>query len=151
VLDVGTGSGVLAIAAAALGFEPVLGLDHELESVHAAGENAAVNGVRIEVRRFDLRTQPLPWLGDPARGAAQGQAGAPLVLLANLLRPLLLELADTMPVAPTHLLASGLLIHEVDEILAAFAGRLAMHERERRASGEWAAVWLTSAPLATAR
>ena len=36
LLDIGTGSGVLAIAAARLGFTPVLGLDHERESVEAA-------------------------------------------------------------------------------------------------------------------
>ena len=41
LLDVGTGSGVLAIAAARLGFAPVLALDHERESVAAARENAA--------------------------------------------------------------------------------------------------------------
>ncbi len=44
LLDIGTGSGVLAIAAAQLGFAPVLGLDHERESVAAARENA--NGER---------------------------------------------------------------------------------------------------------
>jgi ribosomal protein L11 methyltransferase len=145
LLDVGTGSGVLAIAAAALGFDPVLGLDHELESVQAASENAIVNGVEVEVRRFDLRSQPLPWPGDGGwreEGGGKDQTGAPLVMLANLLRPLLLELARTMPVAPTHLLASGLLIEEVDEIVEAFAGRLGLRERERRSSGEWAAVWL---------
>ena len=87
LLDVGTGSGVLAIAAARLGFAPVLGLDHERESVEAARANAVVNGVEIEVRRFDLRTQPLPWLN------AGRRSGAPIVVVANLLRPLLLELA----------------------------------------------------------
>ncbi len=138
LLDVGTGSGVLAIAGAALGFDPVLGLDHEQESVNAAAENATVNSVRIEVRRFDLRTQPLPWLDGPDR------PDAPLVMLANLLRPLLLELAHTMPAAPAHLLASGLLVGEVDEIVDAFAGRLGLRERERRTSGEWAAVWLSA-------
>ena len=40
LLDVGTGSGVLAIAAAHLGYAPVLGLDNEAESVVAARENA---------------------------------------------------------------------------------------------------------------
>jgi ribosomal protein L11 methyltransferase len=147
LLDVGTGSGVLAIAAAALGFDPVLGVDHELESVQAASENALVNGVEIEVRRFDLRSQPLPWPADGGwleEGGGQDHAGAPLVMLANLLRPLLLELARTMPVAPAHLLASGLLIEEVDEIVEAFSGRLGLRERERRASGEWAAVWLAT-------
>jgi ribosomal protein L11 methyltransferase len=138
LLDVGTGSGVLAIAAAALGFAPVLGLDHEQESVLAATENAVVNGVQIEVRRFDLRSQPLPWIGEASKRAAQ-----PMVL-ANLLRPLLLELAATISTAPEHLIASGLLVAEVDEVVAAFAGKLGLRERERRHSGEWAAVWLSA-------
>ncbi len=133
LLDVGTGSGVLAIAAAGLGFTPVLGLDHELESVDAAAANAAVNDVAIDVRRFDLRREELPALEAPR-----------LVVLANLLRPLLLGLAGTMGTAPAQMIAAGLLTHEVDEVLAAFAQRLGMRERERRESGEWAAVWMSS-------
>jgi ribosomal protein L11 methyltransferase len=138
LLDLGTGSGVLAIAAAGLGFAPVLGLDHERESVAAARENAAVNGAEIEVRHFDLRAEALPWMHE-----ADGSRAAPVVL-ANLLRPLLLELADTLPSAPAHLLAAGLLTHEVDEVVGAFAGRLGLRERERRERGEWAAVWLSA-------
>jgi len=139
LLDVGTGSGVLAIAAAALGYEPVLGRDHERESVHAASENALVNGVQIEVRRFELRSQPLPWIEGPTA------PDRPLVVLANLLRPLLLELAATIPSAPAHMIISGLLCEEADEVAAAFVQRLGMHERLRRSGGEWAAVWLTAA------
>jgi ribosomal protein L11 methyltransferase len=143
LLDVGTGSGVLAIAAAGLGFAPVLGLDHERESVDAARENATVNGVQIEVRRFELRTQTLPWLDAQDAQDAQDTSVAPLVMLANLLRPLLLELANTMSCAPAHLIAGGLLREEADEISAAFAARLGLRERERRSSGEWSALWLT--------
>jgi ribosomal protein L11 methyltransferase len=138
LLDVGTGSGVLAIAAAQLGFAPVLGLDHEQESVQATAENALVNGVQVEVRRFDLRKEPLPWL-------AQGAQNTPLTMLANLLRPLLLELAATMPAAPQDLIASGLLRAEADEVAGAFAASLGLRERKRRESGEWAALWLTAA------
>jgi ribosomal protein L11 methyltransferase len=138
LLDVGTGSGVLAIAGAGLGFAPVLALDNERESVAAASENAAVNDVEIEVRRFDLRTQELPWFG-----AAGDRPRGELVVTANLLRPLLLELASAAPCAPAQLIAGGLLREEVDEIAAAFAALHAMRERERRESGEWAAVWLT--------
>jgi ribosomal protein L11 methyltransferase len=129
LLDIGTGSGVLAIAAAHLGFSPVIGLDNDPESIDAARTNALVNGVEIEVRHFDLRAEPLPWAGD-----------VPMVM-ANLLRPLLLDLARRMPVAPRHLLACGLLAHEVDEVVRAF-GALGLHEHERRRMGEWAAVWL---------
>jgi ribosomal protein L11 methyltransferase len=139
LLDVGTGSGLLAIAGARLGFAPVLGLDHERESVDAATENAARNSVEIEVRRFDLRSQPLPWL------AAGDRPPRPLVVVANLLRPLLLELERKMIEAPAHLLAGGLLREEVDDVAAAFAGRLGLHERARRESGEWAAVWMIAA------
>jgi ribosomal protein L11 methyltransferase len=136
VLDVGAGSGVLAIAAAKLGYAPVLALDNDRESVRAICANAAVNEAEIEARRFDLRHEPLP-------------AGYPLVL-ANLLRPLLLSLASStsrsLPPteAPRHLLASGLLREEADAVAAAFAERLNLRERERRERGEWAALWLTS-------
>jgi ribosomal protein L11 methyltransferase len=152
LLDVGTGSGVLAIAAARLGFAPVLGLDHERESVAAASENAKVNGVRIEVRRFDLRAQALPWLdretdGAPAGVQVDAQADGParpLVVVANLLRPLLLDLAREMPSPPSHLLAGGLLKEQVDEVAGAFGERLGMRERERRERGEWAVLWLVA-------
>jgi ribosomal protein L11 methyltransferase len=140
-LDVGTGSGVLAIAAARLGFAPVLALDHERESVEAARANAGVNDVEIEVRRFDLRSEALPWLDDravPAGGT---------VVLANLLLPLLLELSRTMTHAPEHLLVSGLLCEQVDEVVAAFGERFGLRERRRREGGEWAAAWLAGGTL----
>jgi ribosomal protein L11 methyltransferase len=135
LLDVGTGSGVLAIAAAGLGYAPVLGLDNEQESVAAARENALVNCVQIEVRRFDLRHErlPQPDAEDGARAT---------VVLANLLRPLLLELAAALAQPPAHLIAGGLLRAELDEIAAAFAARPCLRERERRYAGEWGALWL---------
>jgi ribosomal protein L11 methyltransferase len=137
LLDVGAGSGVLAIAAARLGFEPVLALDHELESVEATRENARVNGAAaVDVRRFDLREEPLPWLG-----RADAPPG-PIVVLANLLRPLLLDLAHTIASPPAQLLASGLLVEQLDEVVTAFGERLGMYEQRRLQSGEWAAVWL---------
>jgi ribosomal protein L11 methyltransferase len=139
LLDVGTGSGLLAIAGARLGFAPVLGLDHERESVEAARDNAVRNAVTVEVRRYDLRSHPLPFL-DAARDSRP-----PVVVVANLLRPLLHELERKMLRAPAHLLAGGLLKEEVDELAAAFAGRLGMRERERRESGDWAALWMVRA------
>jgi ribosomal protein L11 methyltransferase len=141
LIDVGTGSGVLGIAAARLGFAPVLGLDHERESVAAARANAAANGVHMEVRRFDLREQTLPWM-EPTDGRV-----AAVVVVANLLRPLLLHLSRTMPCAPAHLLAGGLLKEEVQEIANLFGARLELRERARRESGEWAALWLATSAL----
>ena len=134
MLDVGAGSGVLAIAAALLGYAPVLALDNDRESVTAIGENAAVNGVDIQARLFDLRVEPLPSLvgfGEreggapamcPASGGSERPAGAagrglgePIVL-ANLLRPLLLELSRSIERPPPHLIASGLLREEAEEV-----------------------------------
>ncbi len=130
LLDVGTGSGVLAIAAARLGFAPVLALDHEAQSVEAARVNAAVNGVGIAVERFDLRSRQLPRL-------------AGTVVLANLLLPLLLELSRTMVEPPRELVASGLLQEQADEVAEAFRTRFQLRERRRLQSGEWAALWLS--------
>ena len=60
VVDIGCGSGVLAIAAAKLGFAPVLALDFDPQAVEAAERNAAANGVSIDVRLADLRSDPVP-------------------------------------------------------------------------------------------
>jgi ribosomal protein L11 methyltransferase len=131
VMDLGCGSGVLAIAAAKLGWAPVAGVDHERESVRATAENAAANGVEVAVERFDLiRGGPAPT--------------APLVL-ANLLRPLLLCVARAGfqdDAVPDTLIASGLLAHEADEIAAAFAHAHGLRETARRESAEWAALVL---------
>jgi ribosomal protein L11 methyltransferase len=138
LLDIGTGSGVLAIAAAHLGYAPVLALDHDRLSVAAATENAGVNEAAIEVRRFDLRRESL------ADVAGAATALATTTMLANLLRPLLLDLARTIDSPPRDLIVSGLLCAEVDEVARAFAGRLDLREHERRERGDWAAVWLTA-------
>jgi ribosomal protein L11 methyltransferase len=60
VLDIGCGSGVLAIAAAKLGFAPVLAIDFDPQAVEATERNAAENGVAVNVRRADLYEDELP-------------------------------------------------------------------------------------------
>jgi ribosomal protein L11 methyltransferase len=125
--DVGCGSGVLAIAAAKLGWGPVMAVDFDVLSVEATRENAAVNGVVVDACAGDLRREEMP--------------GAPTVA-ANLLRPLLLTYAARMVAPlPRYLIASGLLREEGDEIAAAFAAH-GFAERKRRESGEWAALLL---------
>jgi ribosomal protein L11 methyltransferase len=60
VLDVGCGSGVLSIAAAKLGFAPILAVDLDPQAVEATERNAAANGIELDARRADLRDGPLP-------------------------------------------------------------------------------------------
>jgi ribosomal protein L11 methyltransferase len=59
-LDVGCGSGVLAIAAAKLGFRPVVAVDVDGNAVEATLANAAANEVDIAVRLDDASSGPLP-------------------------------------------------------------------------------------------
>lgn len=129
-VDLGCGSGVLAIAAAKLGWGPVSALDHELESVAATIDNAGANSVTVAAERFDLR-----------RAAAV--PAAPLVM-ANLLLPLLLDLARSgfEPQPPQLMIASGLLIEQADQVAEAFSFSHGLCEQDRRISGEWAALLL---------
>ena len=60
VLDVGCGSGVLSIAAAKLGFDPVTALDFDPQAVEATERNALDNGVVVDVSQADLREDSLP-------------------------------------------------------------------------------------------
>jgi ribosomal protein L11 methyltransferase len=124
--DWGCGSGVLAIAAAKLGWAPVLACDVETASVEATLDGAAANAVTVAVSRCDLRREPGPW--------------APTVL-ANLVRPLLLEVAANLERVPDRLIVSGLETGEVEEVVAAFA-RHRLREAARREGGGWAAVEL---------
>jgi ribosomal protein L11 methyltransferase len=60
LLDVGCGSGVLAVAAAKLGFDPVIALDHDPAAVDATTRNAEANGVVLDVRAGDAFSAGLP-------------------------------------------------------------------------------------------
>jgi ribosomal protein L11 methyltransferase len=126
LVDLGTGSGVLAIAAAKLGFSPVLGCDHEAAALEAARGNAAANHVAIELRRLNLREDPTP----PAD-----------TLAANLTGPILREVAARLTDPPRRIVCSGLLRREADEIAAAFSAH-GLAEADRRRDGDWAALLL---------
>ena len=125
-VDLGCGSGVLAIAAARLGWAPVRALDYDQAAVDATSENARLNRVEIEVTRHDLRTDPPP---------------GGRTIAANLLAPLLLSLASRLEQAPEQLIASGLLEEEADGVVNAFAAS-GLEEVARRRAGEWVALLL---------
>ncbi len=126
--DLGTGSGVLAIAAAKLGWSPVHGYDHEPAAIETAAANAAANGVELELERLNLR-EDLPEL-------------APTVV-ANLTAPVLRVVASQLDPerAPDVLVCSGLLPPELDEVATAFASA-GLAEAERHLDGDWAALLL---------
>jgi ribosomal protein L11 methyltransferase len=60
LLDIGCGSGVLSVAAAKLGFDPVIAIDREPAAVEAARRNAEANDVFVDVRRSDVLVDELP-------------------------------------------------------------------------------------------
>lgn len=126
--DLGTGSAVLAIAAAKLGWSPVTGFDHELPAVEAARVNAELNGAAVDVVRMNLRDE-LPRLA--------------ATVVANLTRPLLVEIARRLPATgdPSRLLLSGLLSSEREEITGAYA-TLGFTVEQSAESGDWAALLL---------
>ena len=121
--DLGCGSGVLAIAAAKLGFSPVTAVDSDAAAVAATAANARDNAARVEASRWDLRNEDPP---------------AARTVTANLMRPLLLQIAPRLE-APDALILSGLLDEEADEVAAAFAP---LHERRRLSDKGWIALLL---------
>jgi ribosomal protein L11 methyltransferase len=124
--DLGCGAGVLAIAAARLGWEPVLAVDHEPQSVAATQRNAERNGVAVEAIALDLTAAAPP----PAP-----------TLAANVPPAVHAALATALPPAVVHLIASGFTDAEHDEVVGRYAGFV-----PRRRLGEgWQAVLLERA------
>jgi ribosomal protein L11 methyltransferase len=124
--DLGTGSGVLAIAAAKLGWSPVRGFDHESAALESAAANAAANGVELSLERVNLR-QRLPALDQTT--------------VANLTAPILIAVAGrlTRESSPRTLICSGLLPREADQVSEAFS-KVGLTETQRRQEGDWAAL-----------
>lgn len=112
VMDYGCGSGILAIAAARLGAGSIMGVDIDDKAVDAARDNAARNGVDIQVA---LST-------DPVRGTYDR-------VVANILTNPLCVLAPALSalVAPGGRIAlSGILESQVDQVIEAYAPWLAL-------------------------
>ena len=127
VVDLGCGSGVLAIAAARLGYAPVIAVDSDPAALAASEANARANGVALaRLERVDLRAQEPPSAD---------------VVLANLTRPLLLQLAPRLLDRPPRAaIVSGLLDEEADEVAAAFVRGLPVRDRVSRRG--WTALLL---------
>jgi ribosomal protein L11 methyltransferase len=125
-LDLGSGTALLAVAAARLGARPVVASDIDPEATAASQHHAALNHERLHVVRADA--------------AAGLRPGAFDLVLANLMALLLVDRAAEIQalIAPGGaLVLSGLLLDDVPPVTAAFAARGA--PREQRL-GEWAAL-----------
>ena len=120
VLDVGTGSGVLAIAGARLGAARALGIDVDPDAIQSARDNLAMNpdAAHVTFDVADLTSAALPKAGL----VTANLTGALLVKAA----PLLLAAAEPGGV----LILSGLLAHERDEVCRAFAPAAVCWSRE---------------------
>lgn len=138
VLDVGTGSGVLALAALALGAQEALGFDLDPVAVEAAREAAVANGLAERTR----------FVAGPIEEIVGPEEHFPLVV-ANLLKREILPIAGEVArhtARSARLVLSGLLEEDGEEVLARFA-REGLHEVAPRrecadGTGRWVALCL---------
>lgn len=124
VADIGTGSGILSIAAAKLGASAVYAMDIDPLAVKIAGQNALVNHVEIECAH-----------SLPANGSEYD------VVVANIIAETLIELSSelyriTKPGG--KFIASGIINHRADDVIKSMSGA-GFSLDDQRASGEWAA------------
>jgi ribosomal protein L11 methyltransferase len=120
VLDVGTGSGVLAIAAERLGAAQAVGIDFDPDAIQSARENLDLNPdvTRVRFETAELSAIPLPLVD---------------VVTANLTGALLIRSAPALLAAVRPggtLILSGVMAHERDQVAAAFAAAAVFWERE---------------------
>lgn len=111
VFDVGTGSGILAIAAAKLGAETVKAVDIDATAVRVAAENIAANGLteKINVKQGDL---------------LQGTEGQADVIIANIIADIIIMLLEDVPGKLKNggiFLASGIIEERQNDVAAAAA------------------------------
>jgi ribosomal protein L11 methyltransferase len=115
LIDLGAGSGVLALAAARLGFSPVSGLDVDPLAVDVARANAAANGLGVDFAVADVTDPRVPLPAVP-------------LAVANLSLPVILKLATRIadqtvrPWRPRRLVLAGLLEEQGEQAAAAFRG-----------------------------
>ena len=132
-LDVGCGSGILALAACRCGFREVAGFDIDPDAVAAANENAAKNGLTLTFTRGDLCNRST--LPDVARTGDRRFD----VVAANVLGPVLIRFAAEIAalVAPGgELVLSGILDEIYPDVRATYVAQ-GLRERESRLIGEW--------------
>lgn len=124
--DLGCGAGVVAIAAAGLGWEPVFAVDLEAAAVDATRRNAELNGATVHAVQADLCAVPPP----PAATLA---ANMPLFVHEHVAR----ELAP----ATQDVIVSGIVSDSAPAALELY-GTAGLSERTRMTEKGWVAIWL---------
>jgi ribosomal protein L11 methyltransferase len=130
MLDVGTGSGILSIAAAKLGIEKVVGVDIDPIALGYARKNAVINRV---AQRVEVRDCPLEMIGEQFD-----------LILANILSEILLRLRTQLLKRLTArgiLVLSGILAEDAHKIETAFSSKK-YRLLDSRLQGEWACLVL---------
>lgn len=124
--DLGCGLGTLAIAAAKLGFDPIIAVDHSAGALEAAAANAERNAVQVEFAETDLTTQPVPEAA---------------TLLLNAPPAMHLAVAKSLPASTHTLVVSGLPLEEFGAVLDAY-GNAGLTVAARREEHVWGAAVL---------
>lgn len=124
-LDMGSGSGILSIAAAKLGYTSVRGFDIDIAAVESSIENAKKNAVDVEFFKYALGS------------VEKRDLGVADVVVANILGPLLIRFAgEIAPCVGKRLVISGILNEYYSEVLAAYV-EMGFEEISRKTIGEW--------------
>ncbi|MGH7996348.1 MAG: 50S ribosomal protein L11 methyltransferase [Opitutaceae bacterium] len=143
VIDAGCGSGILALSAALLGFDAVIGFDVDPDAVRVSRENAELNGLGSKVKFL---------AADLAAGLRGRRAD---LVLANIQADVLAANAGPLAaaVAPGGaLVLSGILTRELGAVRSAFAGVCEAWRSDSRTLGEWSdLVGIRPAPNGRAR
>jgi len=134
MLDMGAGSGILAITALKLGASSALAIDMEEESVEACQANAAINGVKLDTKLND--TPP--------------EQAFDLVVANILAAPLVWMAKELAACVGDRLVLSGLLTSQLDDVVTAYIAE-GLTESRRDSQGEWASVELKRCTTALRR
>ena len=125
LLDVGTGSGILAIGAALLGFCKVVGIDNDPEAIEVAEENVVLNGLSDKIRVF--------------RAIPEEVKGPFDVVISNIQSLPLIRMSETIASKLSkdgRLALSGILVEQADEVCAEYEKR-GLRLTGTKTAGEW--------------
>ena len=135
IVDAGTGSGILSIGAAKLGYGPIRAFDNDPLAVEAARTNCAANGAAVEVAHCDVTAAPSCWF-EGATVLANITLGPVLALLARLI-------ADGLQ--PPRIVVAGILSGEQEAAVVRAARDAGWRPASRQYETEWVSMDLRRA------